>query len=95
MEKLNYYIKANIPPVIVKMTQDEGHEVLFSPARHSNLQPIETICDIVKGEVGCQYMTTTTFKQVHKCLKAAFNNLDSATVQGSITKANKNIKKIR
>ena len=41
-EKLNEYVKANIPPVIVKMAQDEGHKVLFSPSHHldhSQLKP--------------------------------------------------------
>ena len=94
-EKLHQHIQANISPVIVKMAEDEGHEVLFTPPHFSDLQPIETVWAIVKGIVGRQYTTTTTFKDVLLRLKHAFETLQPHTVQGCIKKANKNLDKLR
>jgi len=50
-----------------------------------------TVWAIVKGEVGRQYTTETTFKQVLVRLKDAFDKLQPHTVQGCINKANKNL----
>ena len=82
-EKLRPCIKENISPVIV-----EGQEVLYSPPHHSNLQPIETVWAIVKGDVGQQYTITTTFADVLQHLISAFGKVQSHTVEGCINKAN-------
>ena len=80
---LDPFIK-NYLLTICAMDQDEGHGVLFSPPHYSNLQPIKIVWENVKGEVGRKYTTQTTFKEVLVCLKEAFTNLESHTVQGCI-----------
>ena len=93
-ENLRQYIQANIPPVIVQMAQEEGHEVLYCPPHYSDFQPIETVWAIVKGDVGRQYSTETTFKDVLERLKRAFHTLQSHTVQGCINKSNRKLKEL-
>ena len=73
------------------MAETEGHEVLYSPPHYSNLQPIETVWAIVKGDVGRQYSITTTFADVLQCLISAFDKVQPQTVQGCINKANKTL----
>ena len=68
-ENLNGYIERNVVPVVAKMANEAGHEVLYSPPHYSDLQPIETIWAIVKGDVGGQYKTEITFKEVLLSLK--------------------------
>ena len=87
-DNLHRYVQANIPPVIVQMAEEEGHEVLYSPPHYSDLQPIELVWAIVKGDVGRQYSTETTFKDVLEHLKHAFHILQPHTVQGCINRAN-------
>lgn len=61
-----------------------GHEVLYTPPRYSDFQPIELVWTAVKGEVGRQYTTQTSFTDVHTRLVTAFDNLRSSTVEGCI-----------
>ena len=68
-----------------------GHEVLFTPPRYSDLQPIETVWAIVKSEVGRQYDDKTTIADVRERLELAFENLDTYQVQGCIKKTNQHI----
>ena len=86
-EKLHGYIERKVVPVVERMTNEAGYELLYSPSHYSDFQPIETVWAIVKGDVGRQYTTDTTLKDVLVRLKAAFNNLQSHTVQGCIRKA--------
>ena len=92
---LRRYIRDNIPPVIVKMASDAGHELLYSPPHYSDLQPIELVWAIIKGEVGRQYTTETTFSDVLIRLQKAIGNLNSRSIQGCINKANNNLKSLR
>ena len=69
---------------VVTLAEDAENEVVFAPPYHSDLQPIETIWAIVKGEVGWQYTTDATYSQVLQRLKQAFNSLSTKTVQGCI-----------
>ena len=66
-------------------------EVIYLPPHYLDLQPIEIVWAITKGEVRRQYTTDTTFKEVLGCLEAAFAKLRSCTVQGCINKANKHL----
>ena len=93
-EKLHKYVQENVIPVVCSMAQERGHEVVFTPPHHSDLQPIELVWAIVKGEVGCQYTTSTTFKTVLSRLLTSFHTLQSKTVQGCIQKANDHLKKL-
>ena len=66
------------------MAQNEGHEVLYSQPHYFDLQPIEIVWDIVKGDVDQQYLTETSFKDILECLKHTFCTLQTHTVQGCI-----------
>ncbi len=81
-------------PVICQMAKDAGHEVLYSPPHYSDLQPIEVIWAIVKGDVGRAYNTETSFQDVLERLRMAFDKLQPHTVQGCINKANKALKEL-
>ena len=91
-ESLQRYIETNIHPVIVQMGQDKGFEVLYSPPHYSDLKPIETVWAIVKCDVGRQYSTETSFKDVLERSKLAFYTLQAHTVQGCINKSNRKLK---
>ena len=82
-------------PVVTKMKNEAGHEVLYSPQHYSDFQAIEKIWAIVQGHVGRQYKTETMFKEVIVLLKAAFNNPQPQTVQGRTRKANGKLIKLR
>ena len=89
--RLKKHIEKNIKPIIVTMAEEAGHMVVWSPPHHSDLQPIELIWANVKGAVGRQYTTDTTFKDVLVRLKQAFDELRTETVRGCIRKANKHL----
>ena len=93
--KIESYIKQHIKPMIVAMAEAKGHEILFSPPHYSDLQPIETVWAIVKGEVGRQYTDKTTFDQVLDRSQTAFNNVTSEHVQDCINKANRRLWELR
>ena len=86
-EKLKTYIAAKIQPVVSTLAKAAGHTVLFTPPHHSDLQPIEMVWAIVKGEVGRQYTTETTFKMVLDRLNLAFENLTSKQINGCVVKS--------
>ncbi len=72
---------------IVDLARQRGHEILYTPPHHSDLQPIETVWAIVKTSVGNQYSTETSFVDVGTRLQTAFKNLTSEQVVGCIRKA--------
>ena len=86
-EKLKAHVATHIKPIVVAMAEAEGHIVLFTPPHHSDLQPIELVWAIVKGEVGRQYDEATTIKLVHDRLITAFGNLTPSIIHGCIAKA--------
>ena len=90
-DRLKKHIDQNIKPVVVSMAEASGHKVVWSPPHHSDLQPIELIWANVKGTVGRQYTTNTTFKDVLIRLKKAFDELQTTTVRGCIRKAKKHL----
>ena len=90
-DKLRGYI-AGIASVIVQMAEDQGHTVLYTPPHHSDLQPIETIWAIVKGQVGRAYTSDTTLIKVRERLEQAFADLQPKSVYGSIIKAEAHLK---
>ncbi|ETV96548.1 hypothetical protein H310_10259 [Aphanomyces invadans] len=73
------------------MASQKGHVVEFTPPHHSDLQPIELVWAIVKGEVGRQYTTTTTFPAVLTRLKRAFNNLSESAIRGCMNAAEEKV----
>ncbi|RHY12240.1 hypothetical protein DYB25_007476 [Aphanomyces astaci] len=89
---LSTYIKANIKPMIVDMAERRGHSVVFTPPHHSDLQPIETVWAIVKGEVGRQYDDMTKFPEVKVRLEAAFANLKPDSIKGCVRSVQEKLK---
>jgi transposase len=68
------------------MAEDEGHSIVFTPPYHSDLQPIELVWAITKGDVGRQYDINTTFSDVLVRLKKAFKDLSSDSINGCVRK---------
>ncbi|OQR88139.1 hypothetical protein ACHHYP_07515 [Achlya hypogyna] len=69
------------------MAKKTGHEVIYTPPYHSDLQPIELLRATVKGYVGRQYNVHTTFKDVHDRLVRGFELVSSFTMCGFIEKS--------
>jgi hypothetical protein len=86
--KLKEHVRTHVSPVVVEMARTRGHTVVYTPPHHSDLQPIETVWAIVKGEVGRKYTSESTFSEVRARLDMAFVNIKSATIQKCINKAN-------
>ncbi|TYZ53702.1 hypothetical protein PybrP1_002586 [[Pythium] brassicae (nom. inval.)] len=84
--KLAEHIARCVVPEVCTMARTAGHGVLFTPRHHSDLQPIELVLTIVKGEVGRQYTTDTTFADVKHRLDQAFERLSGGEVAGCIRK---------
>ncbi|ETV81163.1 hypothetical protein H257_05750 [Aphanomyces astaci] len=82
---------ASVVPVVVEMASAAGHELVHSPPHHSNLQPIEFLWAIVKGDVGRQYDTSTTFHDGDMRLDSAFEAVTSAMVHGCIKKSKQDL----
>ena len=92
--RMKAFIQENVKPIIVSMAEEAGHTVVWSPPHHSDLQPIELVWANVKGIVGRQYTTETTFQDVKNRLDAAFTGLESKTVNGCIRKANTHLEQL-
>ncbi|RHZ32288.1 hypothetical protein DYB37_012617, partial [Aphanomyces astaci] len=82
--KLKKHVADNVVPVIVKMATDRGHEVVFTPPYHSDMQPIEMVWSYVKGGVGRQYNTSTKFPDVRERLDREFDRLPSSVIYDCI-----------
>ena len=92
--RVKAFVKENVKPIIVSMAEDAGHTVVWSPPHYSDLQPIELVWANVKGTVGRQYTTQTTFQDVNTRLERAFIELQSKTVAGCIRKANMHLNQL-
>lgn len=88
------HMENEIMPVVCEMAKAKGHEVLYTPPHHSDLQPIETVWAIVKGDVGRQYTTETTFRQVKERLELAFAKLTPHAIQGCINSADVKLERL-
>jgi hypothetical protein len=75
---------------VERLAEERGHTVLFTPAYHSNLQPIELVWALVKGNVGRQYSNQTTLDMVlYERLMHEFNQLEDSghrSINGMIEK---------
>ena len=77
-QRLKAYIET-VEPEIVQLGKQHGHEVLYTPPYHCDLQPIEMVWSLVKGEVGRQYDIATSMQIVKQRLEAAFEHLNADT----------------
>ena len=73
--KVREYISKNVLFHIQKLAGKKGHEVVYTPAYHSDLQPIEYVWAQVKGKVGRQYDDNTTLSIFYQRLKKEFEEL--------------------
>ena len=87
-ERVKVWVQEHTKSIVVNMAEEAGHTVIWSPPHHSDLQPIELVWANVKGKVGRQYTTETTFQDVKRRLDQAITELESKTVAGCIRKAN-------
>ena len=55
------------------------HEILFTPPYHSDLQPIEMLWALVKGEVGRAYDNQTTYALVGERLRHSLLKVETTT----------------
>ena len=83
------HVKVNVEPLVVKMANDRGHSVVYTAPGHSELQPIETVWAQVKGEVGRQYDSNTTFQLVRDRLDVAFAVLTPTAIDNHIAHSTK------
>jgi hypothetical protein len=72
------------------LTEERG---LYTPPYHSELQPTVKVYAKIKGEVGSQYDTNTTFAMVYEKLLQAVDNAskDFSLVERIIDHANEEI----
>ena len=87
-ERVKQWVREHVKPIVVSMAEEAGHTVVWSPPHHSDLKPIEHVWANIKGRVGRQYTTETTFQDVKQRLDQAFLDMESKTVAGCIRKAN-------
>lgn len=67
----------NVPFEVVKLAEEQGHIVLFTPPCYSDLQPIELVWAFIKGRIGRMYSLSTTLSDVKNRLDAEFQSLFS------------------
>ncbi|RHY72183.1 hypothetical protein DYB26_014629 [Aphanomyces astaci] len=70
--RLKPVVAARVLPVVVSMARARGHDVVFTPPHHSDLQPIEMMGSKVMCDVGVQNTVDTTFADVRSRLDVAF-----------------------
>jgi len=59
----------------VRLAEENGHTILFTPPYHSDLQPIELVWAQIKGRIGRQYSKDTTLEDVREQLEDEFQDL--------------------
>ncbi len=74
---LKQWITVNIEPQIDEYAKNCGYEVLFTPSYHSDLQPIELLWVLIKGNIGRSYSAGTTLLDVQEKLESEFLFIDT------------------
>ncbi|RHY18245.1 hypothetical protein DYB36_012825 [Aphanomyces astaci] len=82
--RLKPVVASRVLPVVVSMARARGHDVVFTPPHHSDLQPIEMVWAKVKSDVGVQYTVDTTFADVRSRLDVAFAQLPPVVIWNCI-----------
>jgi hypothetical protein len=83
------YINTHEKIEIVRLAELEGHRVELTPHYHSDLQPIELVWALIKGNVGRQYDINTTLTIVYNRLMREFQKLQQSgheSINGMIEK---------
>jgi transposase len=74
------FIANNVKIEMERLAEERGHTALFTQAYHSDLQPIELVWALIKGNVGRQYSNQTTLDIVYERLMHEFNKLEDTSV---------------
>lgn len=69
------WVLNNEKPECIRLAEEKGHRVLFTPPYHSDLQPIEFLWAWVKRNVGNLYCKNTNLTDVGNRLEAQFERL--------------------
>lgn len=75
--KMKSFQDINIPLEGAQLERDSGHELICTPPLHSDLQPIELICALVKGNLGLKYCKKTILADVKGRLDSLFALIDT------------------
>jgi transposase len=75
--KVKEYIEKNEVSAVIELARagEIKHKILFTPPYHSDLQPIELVWALVKGNVAHLYSNGRTMDQLEKQLKDEFKDL--------------------
>jgi transposase len=71
------HIKLHEKIEIVRLSEEAGHKVLFTPPYHSDLQPIELIWAHIKDRVARKYSRASTLALVFERLQLEFQELST------------------
>jgi transposase len=72
--KAKAYIVAHEKMLAVKLAEERGHKVYFTPPHHSDLQPIELLWAKLKGNIGRKYNSHTTMTVLKNRLDKEFED---------------------
>ena len=73
------WVANNAVPIVMRMAWERGHDVVFSPPRYSDLNPIELVWAFLKNHIAKEYDDKTTLGHVHERLKARMHRLSLDT----------------
>ncbi|RHZ08379.1 hypothetical protein DYB31_006209 [Aphanomyces astaci] len=93
-QKLSEYIQQKVESQINQMAALKGHRVVFTPPHHSDLQPIELVWEIVKGQVGRRYTDGTGLSEVKALREEEFDDLKPSSIQGCIKASEVKLQKL-
>jgi len=77
----------HIPYQIQQMARDRGHEIVYTPPYHCEIQPIERVWAQVKNKCARQHNVHSKFADLRNKLQAAFEDLSPETLDGIIKKS--------
>ena len=65
-------ITENVKPEVVRIAQENGRDILFTPHFHSQLQPTEVLWAVLKEKYWTGILFEASFKEVEEKLKTEF-----------------------
>lgn len=78
------WIRDHEKPAIVKLAEELGHQVLFTPPNHPDLQPIRMVWAHIKRNVGREHKKNRTLEIVCNRLLQEFAKLDDQSSREAI-----------
>jgi len=77
-QRARQWVVQNVAIEVVQVAAEHGHKVVFTAPYHSDLQPIELVWALIKGNVGQQYSLGTSLDLVYERLMAEFAKLEDS-----------------